>query len=100
MNKFTLTLAALAVALPVAGFAADDNDAGDAMAAPADLAMGTMLGTSEDAIKTTLTGLGYEVRKMDMEDGAIEAYVVKDKLMAEVYVSAKTGEIIKVSGND
>ncbi|WP_298497625.1 PepSY domain-containing protein [uncultured Maritimibacter sp.] len=98
MNKFTLTLAALAVALPAAGFAS--NDDGTAMAAPTDLAMGTILGTDEASVRNALTGLGYEVRKMDMEDGAIEAYVVKDKFMAEVYVNAKTGEVIKVSGND
>lgn len=95
MRKSLILVAALALTTPA--FASDDETMGNM---PEDLAVGTMLGEDQAAIKTALEGLGYEVRKLDMEDGAIEAYVVKDRFMAEVYVNASTGEILKVGTDD
>lgn len=96
MKKIALTLAALAIAVPAASFAADD----DSMSAMPDLAAGTVLGTDEAAIRTALTDLGYDVRKIDKEDGKIEAYVVKGKMKAEVYVDATTGAVVAGGDND
>lgn len=63
----------------------------------ADLAMGTQLGATEDAIRTTLTDMGWEVRKLDTEDGMIEAYAVMGDRMAEVYVDPTSGEVVKIA---
>ena len=62
----------------------------------ADLTADTMLGKSMDEVKTTLTDMGYEVRKAEMEDGNIEVYFVKDGKMGEVYVAPETGAITKL----
>ncbi len=81
--KFPIIAAALLVAAP---------------ALAADLAPDTVLGQTEDAVRSALTELGYDVRKIEEEDGQIEAYVVKDGEMAEVYVDPATGKISKVKG--
>ncbi|AAV93594.1 hypothetical protein SPO0274 [Ruegeria pomeroyi DSS-3] len=61
-----------------------------------DLTTDTQLGSTPDEIRTSLKDLGYDVRKIEDEDGKIEAYVVKDGKMAEVYVDPKTGKISKI----
>ena len=81
MKKLSVFAAALAFATPALAM---------------DLEMGTELGTTQEAIRTALTGMGYDLRKIEMEDGKIEAYVVKDKTMAEVYVDPQTGKVIKM----
>ena len=63
------------------------------------LTMGMELGTTPDAVKTALADMGWEVRKLDMEDGMIEAYAVMGNQMAEIYVNPTTGEVVKVSSN-
>lgn len=65
-----------------------------------DLAMGMELGTTPDAVKTALTDMGWEVRKLDMEDGMIEAYAVMGNQMAEIYVDPTTGQVVKVGSDD
>lgn len=61
-----------------------------------DLTTDTQLGSTPDEIRASLKDLGYDVRKIEDEDGKIEAYVVKDGKMAEVYVDPKTGKISKI----
>lgn len=63
------------------------------------LTMGMALGTTPDAVKAALTDMGWDVRKLDMEDGMIEAYAVMGNQMAEIYVNPTTGEVVKVSNN-
>ncbi|WP_281969038.1 PepSY domain-containing protein [Roseovarius nanhaiticus] len=65
----------------------------------ADLGMGTQLGTTMDEIKATLTDMGYEVRKLEMDDGKIEAYAVKDGQMSEMYVDPATGQVVDLDTN-
>ena len=65
-----------------------------------DLAMGTELGNTQEAITAALTDMGWEVRKLDVEDGLIEAYVVNGGEMAEIYVDPASGEIVKIAAND
>lgn len=70
-----------------------------AVAGPAlatELGTGTMLGKTVEEVQASLTGMGYELRKTEMEDGKIEAYVVKDKTMAEIYVDPATGAVSKI----
>ena len=70
-----------------------------ALATPAfaqDLTTETMLGTTMEEVKATLTEMGYDVRKAETEDGKIEVYFVKDGQMGEVYVNAASGAIIKL----
>ncbi|WP_161555733.1 PepSY domain-containing protein [Mangrovicoccus ximenensis] len=62
-----------------------------------DLTPASMLGHTEDEVKATLVSMGYEVRKIEEEDGKIEAYFVKDKTMGEVYVDPASGIVSKLS---
>lgn len=65
---------ALALALPVSAFASGDDS--------------SMTAERMKEIRTKLTQDGYEVRKIDMEDGLIEAYVLKDGQRFELYLDA------------
>ncbi len=50
----------------------------------------------EEAVKVMLTEQGYEIRKIEVEDGCYEAYVKKEGKRFEVFVNPSTGEIEKV----
>ena len=70
-----------------------------ALASPAlaeDVAMNSVLGTTLEEVQASLTAMGYEVRKAEMEDGKIEVYFVRDGKMGEVYVSTQTGAVTKL----
>ena len=44
---------------------------------------------TREKITADLTAQGYEVRKIDREDGMIEVYAVKDGKMYEIYLDAE-----------
>lgn len=70
-----------------------------AFASPAlaeDVTMESNLGTTMEEVQASLTAMGYEVRKAEMEDGKIEVYFVRDSKMGEVYVSPETGAVTKL----
>ena len=70
-----------------------------AFASPAlaeDVTMESILGTTMEEVQASLTAMGYEIRKAEMEDGEIEVYFVRDSQMGEVYVSPETGAVIKL----
>lgn len=70
-----------------------------AFASPAlaeDVTMDSNLGTTMEEVQASLTAMGYEVRKAEMEDGKIEVYFVRDGKMGEVYVSPQTGAVTKL----
>ncbi len=90
MRNFAFA-AAFAGAL-AAGFAASASTE-----APA---RGDMLGAGMDGLRAALTEQGYDVRKIEREDGALEAYALKDGKRYEFYVNEDTGEILKVKEND
>ncbi len=50
-------------------------------------------------IRTTLTEQGYDVRKIKMEDGQYEAYVIKDGQRLELYLNAEF-EIVRQKTDD
>ena len=43
---------------------------------------------TQEQIRAKLTAEGYEVRKIDMEDGQIEVYALKDGARLEIYLDA------------
>lgn len=47
-------------------------------------------------VTTALTAQGYDVRKLAMEDGAIEVYAVKDGKTCEVYLAPDLTAGVKV----
>ncbi len=70
-----------------------------ALATPAlaeDVTMDSVLGTTMEEVQASLTAMGYEVRKAEMEDGKIEVYFVRDGQMGEVYVNPQTGAVTKL----
>ena len=70
-----------------------------ALATPAlaeDVSMDSILGTTREEVQASLTAMGYEVRKAEMEDGKIEVYFVRDGQMGEVYVNPQTGAVTKL----
>lgn len=70
-----------------------------ALATPAlaeDVSMDSILGTTMEEVQASLTAMGYEVRKAEMEDGKIEVYFVRDGQMGEVYVNPQTGAVTKL----
>jgi hypothetical protein len=85
MNR--LALAALALA---------------ALAAPAlaEVTVGAVLGTDEPAIRAALVADGYDVRKVESEDGALEVYALKDGKKLEIHITAKTGVVERVKEED
>ena len=67
-----------------------------ALASPAlaeSITKDSMLGTTMQEVQASLTAMGYEVRKAEMEDGKIEVYFVRDGKMGEVYVNPQTGAV-------
>jgi hypothetical protein len=70
-----------------------------ALATPAlaeDVSMDSVLGKTMEEVQASLTAMGYEVRKAEMEDGKIEVYFVRDGQMGEVYVNPQTGAVTKL----
>ena len=64
------------------------------------LEVGTPLGTTQDGVRATLSADGYDVRKIENEDGQIEAYAVKDGQGIEIYVDAGTGAVTRIKGDN
>lgn len=71
------------------------------------IATGTLATASEmaldaaktDQIKAQLTAEGYEVRKIEVEDGMYEAYAMKDGERFEIYLDADL-KVIKTEKDD
>jgi hypothetical protein len=86
--KIRTALAAAALTLIAGTSFASENCGGKAVE-------GQPIG--QDAIKTMLEQNGYQVRKMDTEDGCVEMKGLdKAGKRVEVYVHPVSGEIVKV----
>lgn len=57
---------------------------------------GGYAGKTEAEITKSLQDQGYEVRKVEVEDGFLEAYALLNGERYEIYVNPKTGEIVKI----
>ena len=86
MTFTTLRVAALATLLPVAVMASDYAKPG-------------LTQDTEAAIRATLTEQGYDVRKIDVEDGMYEAYAMKDGKRFEIYLDTDL-KIVKTELDD
>jgi hypothetical protein len=51
-----------------------------------------------EKVTAQLTADGFEVRKLEIEDGMIEAYVVKDGETTSVFLDPTTLEVVKNEG--
>ncbi|MEQ8282080.1 PepSY domain-containing protein [Roseovarius confluentis] len=78
---------ALALAIFAGGIASASDDDGKLDMAKA------------DQIKTQLMAEGYEVRKVEMEDGLYEAYAMKDGERYEIYLDSDLN-IVKSKRDD
>lgn len=85
MTRLTFTALALAAVLPMTAIASSDDEVPEADRA---------------AISDSLKAQGYEIRKMEREDGAIEVYAVRDGKRYELYLDPDTREIIRVKEED
>jgi hypothetical protein len=75
MTRTFLSALALALALGAGTARADDDEAAFDPA-------------KEAEIRTLLTGQGYEIRSVGMDDGRIEVHAVKDGQLLEIYLNA------------
>ena len=49
-----------------------------------------------DAVRAKLTEMGYDVRKIETDDGCYEAYALdKEGRRVEIYMNPVTGDIVK-----
>ena len=76
----TLVASSLLLGTAAASFAEGSEQAADA--------------AKQDQIRANLTGQGYDVRKVDMEDGMYEVYAMKDGKKVELYLNEAL-EIVK-----
>ena len=61
---------------------------------------GDYAGKTEDEITKSLEAQGYTVRKIETEDGYLEAYALRDGQRYEIYVDPETGKVAKVKRDD
>ena len=52
------------------------------------------------AIEKKLTDMGYEVRKIEMEDGMYEAYALKDGNRYEIYIDVDLTIVTRTKMDD
>lgn len=64
------------------------------------LEIGAPVGTTPDAVRAALVADGYDVRKIEAEDGQIEAYALKDGQRFEIYVDPATGAVSGIKLED
>ena len=69
-------------------------------AAIAGLDVGQPLGTTEADVRAALTGMGYEVLEIEIEDNEIEAEVTLNGVALEVEVAMDTGLITEIEAED
>ncbi len=71
-----------------------------AAVALAAVSKGDYAGKTQDEITKSLEAQGYTVRKVETEDGYLEAYALLDGERYEIYVDTKTGKVVKVEADD
>lgn len=58
------------------------------LAAPMAFAETEVDGATKDKVTADLTAQGYDVRKMEMEDGMVEVYAVKDGKAVQLFLDS------------
>ncbi len=59
----------------------------------------TLDAAKKNEITTTLTDQGYEVRRVDVEDGLFEVYALKDGKKVEIYLDAALNVVRSKASN-
>ncbi|RBW54817.1 PepSY domain-containing protein [Ruegeria sp. A3M17] len=62
----------------------------------ANVGLGDKLGTSEADIRATLEAQGYQIRKIEFEDGEIEVELIKDGVETELVLSETDGVVTAI----
>ncbi len=68
--------------------------------ASAAVTAGSYAGKTKAEIAETLERQGYTVRKVETEDGYLEAYALLDGVRLEIYVDPATGKVVKIEEDD
>jgi hypothetical protein len=55
---------------------------------------------SMDQARAKITAMGYDVRKLEVDDGCYEAYATKDGKRLEIYLNPVTAEVVKMKEDD
>jgi hypothetical protein len=55
---------------------------------------------SMDEARAKVTAMGYDVRKVEVDDGCYEAYGIKNGRKYEVYINPVTAEIVELEEDD
>ena len=69
------------------------------LAMPQAMASNKIDAALKDKVTAQMTAEGYDVRKVQMEDGLIEVYAVKDGKTLEVYLDDKL-QVVKTNSGD
>ena len=94
MKKSMMIAAALAALVGAAGLALASDDDDKAKRLGVDVPPEQRMSIAQ--VTEKLTGQGYEVRKIESDDGVYEAYVIDQSgARLEVYVHPATGEILR-----
>jgi hypothetical protein len=59
---------------------------------------GAIDAATTEKVTAQLNAEGFEVRKLEIEDGMIEAYVVKDGETSSLFLDPATLEVVKIEG--
>ena len=97
MKKIAVFSTAAAFAAPLALAAALSLPATLAAAAAS---QGSYAGKTGDEITKSLEEQGYEIRKIETEDGYLEAYALLNGERFEIYVDPQNGKIVKIEKDD
>jgi uncharacterized protein (UPF0212 family) len=87
MIRTTLLAASFAAVLATAAFASD-------------LALGTVLGTTPEAVSAALTEAGYTVEKHERDHVRIDVKATRDGKRYEIKVDATTGAVTAIELDD
>ena len=55
---------------------------------------------SMEEARAKVVSMGYEVRKLEVDDGCYEAYATKDGKRLEIYLNPVTAEVVKMKEDD
>ena len=64
------------------------------------LTLGSVLGTTPDAIEAALSQAGYSVRKQEREHGRIEVEATRDGKRYEIKIDATSGAVTAIELDD
>ena len=61
---------------------------------------GDYVGKNKMEVAANLKQQGYDVRKIEHEDGRLEAYALSDRNRFEIYVDPQSGNVVRIKASD